>query len=109
MGQYKNLICLFCREKMTNCDPTKSVEQILNQFQMRAINSNDTTKIVIFRRKVLESAYMAMARPSFKLCAKLYVKFSGEMGQDCGGPRREFFRYIKKLLYLSRSLLVPYW
>lgn len=40
----------------------------------------------------MDSAFRALERKTFKLHGKLYIKFSGEIGEDCGGPTREFFR-----------------
>jgi hypothetical protein len=33
-----------------------------------------------------------MDKKTINLRGKLYIKFSGEIGEDHGGPRREFFR-----------------
>ncbi|KAK3087927.1 hypothetical protein FSP39_012519 [Pinctada imbricata] len=68
-----------------------SVGEILQKFGETAVNTNERTELIIFRKKILESAFLGMARPAFKLNAKIYIKFSGEIGQDYGGPRREFF------------------
>ena len=63
----------------------------MNEFQRQAVEDG-TLKLVIFRSNVLESALRALSRKSVNLKSKLFIKFSGEMGEDHGGPRREFFR-----------------
>ncbi|KAK3099883.1 hypothetical protein FSP39_011220 [Pinctada imbricata] len=78
-----------------------SVGEILQKFGETAVNTNERTELIIFRKKILESAFLEMARPAFKLNAKIYIKFSGEIGQDYGGPRREFFRLAMKELAMS--------
>ncbi|KAK3090577.1 hypothetical protein FSP39_012823 [Pinctada imbricata] len=78
-----------------------SVGEILQKFGETAVNTNERTELIIFRKKILESAFLGMARPAFKLNAKIYIKFSGEIGQDYGGPRREFFRLAMKELAMS--------
>lgn len=76
---------------------TSSLEDIIRNFQEKAVD-NTKTELIIFRRKVLESAFRGIQRPTFKLNSRIYVKFSGEIGQDHGGPRREFFRLALKEL-----------
>lgn len=62
------------------------------KFQERYIKE-DHTNCVISRAKPLDSAIRSLERKSVNLHNKLFVKFSGEIGEDHDGPRKEFFRY----------------
>ncbi|MES9884711.1 MAG: hypothetical protein ABW185_28025 [Sedimenticola sp.] len=70
---------------------TLPLNRVLEQVQAKVVTSQQQ-EIVVNRRHVLDSALRALRRPNFNLRARIYVKFSGEMGLDHGGPRREFFR-----------------
>ncbi|OWF53493.1 G2/M phase-specific E3 ubiquitin-protein ligase-like [Mizuhopecten yessoensis] len=78
----------------------KSFSDLLLEYQGK-VNLFDTQEIIISRRNVLKSCFRALRRPSFDLNCKLYVKFSGEMGMDHGGPRRELFRLAVNELMAS--------
>lgn len=82
----------FEQKKTSPVKNTSSLEDIIRNFQEKAVD-NTKTELIIFRRKVLESAFRGIQRPTFKLNSRIYVKFSGEIGQDHGGPRREFFSF----------------
>ena len=71
---------------------TNSLEQILKDYQDTTVDKDVRTDLIVSRTKVLHSAYRGLDRKSFNPRGKLYIKFSGELGQDYGGPRREFFR-----------------
>ncbi|CAG2221928.1 G2H3 [Mytilus edulis] len=68
-----------------------SLTELLKGLQQK-VNRDDKQEIIVSRRNVLRSAFNALKRHYFDMRCKLYVKFSGEMGDDHGGPRREFFR-----------------
>ena len=84
-------------------ESSSSIGDIITSFQERAVETNTKTELIIFRRKVLESGFRGISRPTFKLNSRIYVKFSGEIGEDHGGPRREFFRYDFTIWCLFRS------
>lgn len=74
-------------------EPLLTLSEVLKNFKDETVKLfNTTTSFIIMRRKVLDSSFLAMRRQSFSPVANLYVKFSGEMGEDYGGPRREYFR-----------------
>lgn len=85
---------------------TSSLEDIIRNFQEKAVD-NTKTEFIIFRRKVLGSAFRGIQRPTFKLNSRVYVKFSGEIGQDHGGPRREFFRFEFFCMGSQFCLFIP--
>lgn len=70
---------------------THTLEEVMKEFQESAVEDCQL-KLVIFRSSVLDSALRALTRKSVNLKSKLFIKFSGEIGEDHGGPRREFFR-----------------
>lgn len=73
----------------------------MKKLQEKAITKDQRSTVIVSRSNVLKSAFSAMTRGVFEPKGRLYVKFSGEMGEDYGGPRREFFRYP----YIQDSLL----
>ncbi|XP_062621828.1 uncharacterized protein LOC134283390 isoform X2 [Saccostrea cucullata] len=75
----------------------RHLSDIMKDF-LKKINKFDKQEIIVKRSDVLGSVFRALKRPSFDLMCKLYVKFSGELGMDHGGPRRELFRLAIKEL-----------
>jgi len=71
--------------------PRRNIKDIMRDFQ-RKINRFDKQEIIVKRSDVLGSVFRALKRPSFDFTCKLYVKFSGELGLDHGGPQRGLFR-----------------
>ncbi|XP_033729917.1 uncharacterized protein LOC117319189 [Pecten maximus] len=70
----------------------KSLDLILSEFCEKNL-IQEQTRILVYRRRVLESAFKAFARPSFRPEGKLNIKLcEGELGEDYGGPKREFLR-----------------
>lgn len=79
---------IYCRTPVAeNC----SLHDILTELYSSWV-SNSRQTVIVSRRNVLQSAFRAMERNSFQLNGTIVVKFSGEIGEDYGGPRREFFR-----------------
>ena len=52
------------------------------------------TKLLVMRSNILDTAFKGLDRKAVDFKSRLYVKFSGELGEDQGGPRREFFRLV---------------
>jgi len=71
---------------------TSSVDQVLKDYQIGAVDKDVRSDIIVSRIKVLESAYRGLGRKAFNHRRKMYIKSSVELGQDYGGPRREYFR-----------------
>ncbi|KAH3709541.1 hypothetical protein DPMN_069005 [Dreissena polymorpha] len=67
-----------------------SVADILQEFWNRYIK-DDRTHCVISCSKPLDIAILLLEKTTVKLQNKLFVKFSGQIGGDHSGPRREFF------------------
>ena len=65
---------------------------LLKEHQQKSILREEEHQIIVRRAKLLPTAFNAIKSPIFNCCKKLVVRFSGEAGQDTGGPRREFFR-----------------
>ncbi|WAR27490.1 G2E3-like protein, partial [Mya arenaria] len=80
---------------------TTSIEHVPKEYRDGALKKDVSTDVIVFRSFVLESTFRAITRKSFNPNRQLYVKFSGEMGDDYGGPRREFFRLSLKELMNS--------
>lgn len=77
----------------------ESLEEALKNYR-RQIVDDKTQEIIISRRCIINSAFRAIRHKLDPTC-NLYVKFSGEMGLDHGGPKREFFRLAMKNLSTS--------
>nr|XP_034327204.1 uncharacterized protein LOC117689682 isoform X2 [Crassostrea gigas] len=77
----------------------ESLEEALKNYR-RQIVDDKTQEIIISRRCIINSAFRAIRHKLDPTC-NLYVKFSGEMGLDHGGPKREFFRLAMKNLSMS--------
>ena len=57
------------------------------------IDTNGVKKIInVCRENVLEGALRGFKRKTFDATKQLSVRFSGELGIDTGGLRREFMR-----------------
>jgi hypothetical protein len=69
-----------------------SLHEALHTLKGQAVDESKTTKLIVLRNNILNSAIRAMDKKTINLRGKLYIKFSGEIGEDHGGPRREFFR-----------------
>ncbi|XP_053372913.1 uncharacterized protein LOC123530785 [Mercenaria mercenaria] len=67
-----------------------SIEQVIKDFHVAAVNKDVRINVIVSQSRVLDSAFLGICRKSFNLKGQLYVKFSGEDGQDHGGQRREF-------------------
>ena len=78
------------------------METILQDFQGTYIENDKSSNYIISRRNPLDTALKAIQKKTADdLKCKMFVKFTGEIGQDHGGPRREFFRYNFKNLKTS--------
>lgn len=75
----------------------ESLVDILKEHRERSILCEENNQIIVRRAKLLPTAFNAIKSPKFNCCKNLIVRFSGETGQDTGGPRREFFRYIRNI------------
>lgn len=77
------------------------MENILQEHKSHcaalAIGS-DQAELIIRRSKLLETAFHAIKEPSFNCCRDVLISFVGEDGADAGGPRREFFRYVRTFM-----------
>jgi hypothetical protein len=54
----------------------------------------DPTLMLINRDSILKSTLRVVARNNFNFCKPFKVAFSGEDGDDLGGPGREFLRWV---------------
>lgn len=75
------------------------LDEALKNYRRRIV-ADKTQEIIISRRCIINSAFRAIRHNLDPTC-NLYVKFSGEMGLDHGGPKREFFRLAMKNLSTS--------
>ena len=70
----------------------ENVTDILKTYQQETVTEESVTKLLILRSNILDSALKGIGRKAVNFQSRLYIKFSGEIGEDLGGPRREFFR-----------------
>ena len=78
---------------MENHGQALTAGDLLRAFQEKN-RKNERINFVVSRTRPLESAVRMLGRKNINLLNKVFVKFSGEIGEDYGGPRREFFRYL---------------
>lgn len=78
-----------------------SLDEILTHLYGRWVSDQRQT-IIVTRTNVMESAFRALERKSFLLHGKPHIKFCGEIGEDYGGPKREFFRLALNELLCSQ-------
>ncbi|XP_033756612.1 uncharacterized protein LOC117339234 isoform X2 [Pecten maximus] len=70
-----------------------TMEGILSWWKKQSlVLVENPCEIVIMRSDLLKSALRVMRRESFNFCEPFKVTYSGEDGDDLGGPRREFLR-----------------
>jgi len=65
---------------------------VLNEFRGDNLDLTTHVTVVARRRRVLHSACVALQKSYFKWHKTPNIEFVGEMAEDYGGPRREFFR-----------------
>lgn len=65
---------------------------VLRNFQSANVDNTSQLVVIARRRKILHSANVALSKPLFQWQKTPNVEFIGEMAEDYGGPRREFFR-----------------
>lgn len=76
------------------CRPEPSLEGILKWWVARShLKDGAPMSVVVHGEKLLQSTFRAVSRPNFNFLLPFHVSFSGEIGDDLGGPKREFFRY----------------
>lgn len=76
------------------CRPEPSLEGILKWWVARShLKDGAPMSVVVHGGKLLQSTFRAVSRPNFNFLLPFHVSFSGEIGDDLGGPKREFFRY----------------
>lgn len=66
---------------------------LLREFQHMHLSGSEHVSVLVSRNKVLQSAKDSVSNSNFPWTKIPLVTFVGEEALDCGGPRREFFRY----------------
>ena len=64
---------------------------ILKTYQQETVTEDNVTKLLVLRSNIPDTALKGIDRKAVNLKSRLYVKFSGEIGEDERGPRRELF------------------
>ncbi|KAK1786690.1 hypothetical protein P4O66_017082 [Electrophorus voltai] len=72
----------------------KDLVQILKGFQEDHIDLNMSSTVIATHKYILICAYTALARSYFDSHKVPNIEFVGEIAEDHGGPRREFFRLM---------------
>lgn len=66
---------------------------LLREFQHMHLSGSEHVSVLASRNKVLQNAKDSVSNSNFSWTKIPFVTFVGEEAIDCGGPRREFFRY----------------
>ncbi|KAK3579434.1 hypothetical protein CHS0354_028232 [Potamilus streckersoni] len=59
-------------------------------------NEEESVTIIVHRRKILDSTRRAVSRTGFSFFKPVKVIFAGEIREDSGGPKREYYRLLMK-------------
>lgn len=70
----------------------KDLVDILEGFRKNNLDLATHVTVVARRRRVLHSACIALHKSYFEWRKIPDIEFVGELAEDYGGPRREFFR-----------------
>ena len=73
-------------------------DEALGIYQAGCTTESDDSVVIVHRSRIPNSTFDAMKRRTFSCFKNLNNEhgiFSGEEAIDDGGPRREFFRYVK--------------
>lgn len=92
----KAAIARSLEEEIRPIDDMKLVE-LLESFR-KQVKNEESCEIVVLRRKLLKTCLKAVTESTFDFFKTPLIHFSGEDAEDCGGPRREFFRLLMKTL-----------
>ncbi|XP_060595302.1 G2/M phase-specific E3 ubiquitin-protein ligase-like [Ruditapes philippinarum] len=84
----------FDGEKQPTC------QEIVHAWTVNTTIDGDSV-VVIHRQRIIESTKRAMNRNEFSYYKKPKIVFSGEMGEDLGGPRREYFRLLMQAVMMD--------
>lgn len=84
--QHKTLFTSLQQEDM-------DFSSLLREFQHMHLSGSEDVSVLVSRNKVLQSAKDSVSNSNFPWTKIPLVTFDGEEALDCGGPRREFFRY----------------
>ena len=61
-------------------------------WHKKTIEEKEPTEMLINRLGILKSTLRIVKKEDFNCCVPFKVDFSGEDGEDFGGPRREFLQ-----------------
>ncbi|KAG1928315.1 LINE-1 type transposase domain-containing protein [Pimephales promelas] len=70
----------------------RDLVDVLNEFRGDNLDLTTHVTVVARRRRVLHSACVALQKSYFEWHETPNIEFVGEMAENYGGPRREFFR-----------------
>lgn len=76
----------------------RELSAILKEFSEDNLDFYSNITVIARRKNILKSACVALSRGYFEWHKTPNIEFVGEMGEDYGGPRREFFRYIRNYI-----------
>ncbi|KAG5267077.1 hypothetical protein AALO_G00239600 [Alosa alosa] len=92
----------------TDHDEGIDLVSILNGFRGDNCDPHESCVVVARRRHILTSACGALAKSFFHWHREPHVEFVGEMADDYGGPRREFFRLLNCNKYYTAVKLTAW-
>lgn len=99
LSEFDHELEMAIRESLESSEPEPSLEGILKWWVARShLKDGAPVSVVVHRGKLLQSTFRAVSRPNFNFLLPFHVSFSGEIGDDLGGPKREFFRELMKAI-----------
>ena len=112
LGLFTNSIVFFALFFYYSSHPTCSeFESVGNMLKCHAeevcaiaIVPDERQQIIVRRKHIWSDAKRALRRAGFNYSIGLNVQFIGEDAHDAGGPSREFFQLVSKLMCEDGSL-----
>ena len=91
--------CFLCSQDV------KCLADILKDFQNDHLDLSCSITVIARRKNILQSACVALSRSYFAWHKLPHIEFVGEMAEDYGGPRREYFRLIQNCMHPAQKVM----
>jgi len=69
-----------------------SLKGLLSWWIQQTLTTDEPVLMLIHRANILKSTMRIVSREDWNCCCPIKITFSGEDGDDLGGPQREFLR-----------------
>ncbi|OWF48785.1 hypothetical protein KP79_PYT05028 [Mizuhopecten yessoensis] len=73
-----------------------SLKGLLSWWIKQTLTTDEPVLMLIHRANILKSIMRIVSREDWNCCRPIKITFRGEVGDDLGGPKREFLRLLMK-------------